>query len=246
MLKTRIIAGYIMRDLPYIVGFLLAAVLLSSAQSMAANPRVAVDIADVTASPDDSIVAVPVRISFPQDSLAGIEIYFRIGENPHLKFASDDVREDDLFVAADTSGTIMSGWELVSTTTPENTMYDLKVSGMAFWINEGTTPAAAPADTALLTTLYIRLENRRSLLPGKRIDILIDQNGTSFSDPQGNSIGVVTTHERRCAQYVNDSCVSWKIARVGRLDTSMVVLDGGSITIVEPEVQNEGTAGSQK
>jgi len=224
----------------YIFVLLVILMALSASQSAAGERRIGVDVADVAVSPDDSLIAVPVHISFPQDSLAGIEIYFRIEDNPHLTFASDDIRDDGLVMAADTSGTIMSGWELVNATTPDNTLYDLKISGLAFWINDGTTPAAAPADTGMLVTLYFRLDNRRSLLPGQRFDISIDRSGTGFSDPQGNSVGIVTTHERRCDQYVNDSCVSWKVARVGKLDTTVVAFADGSITIETPEVEKTG------
>ncbi len=234
------IIGWIVKHRKHIYGLLIIPVLLAASQIVAGEQRVAIDVADVTASPDDTLIAVPVYISFPLDSLAGIEVYFRIDENPHLKFASDDVRDDGLVMAADTAGSFMSGWELVTVSNPDNTMYDLKYSGMAFWINDGTTPAAAPRDSALLTTLYFRLENRRSLLPDDRFEIRIDPAGSGFSDPVGNSIGVVTTHERRCAQYVNDSCVSWKVARVGKMDTTLVGFHGGSVRIVsgslpEPE-----------
>jgi hypothetical protein len=193
--------------------------------------RLSIRVADVTASPDDSLVAVPVYISFPEDSLAGVGIYFGIDRNRNLTFASDDIRPDGLMMAVDTAGSIMSGWEMVQVGTPDNSMYSIKLIGQAFWINQGKTRPPAPRDSALLTTLYFRLENPRSLLPGQKFDIRIDPEQTSFSDPIGNSIGVVTTHERRCVQYAGDSCISWKIARVGRLDTTLIGFQDGSITI---------------
>ncbi len=207
--------------------------------------RLNVRITDVAVSPDDSLVAVPVYISFPQDSLAGVAIYFSINQNRNLTFASDDVRPDGLLLSVDTAGSVMSGWEMVQAGTPDNSMYSVKLIGQAFWINQGDTPSAAPSDSALLTTLYFRLENPRSLVPGQRFDIKINPDQSSFSDPIGNSIGVVTTHERRCVQYAGDSCISWKIARVGKLDTTLIGFQNGSITIAG-EMPVDSVGGAQE
>lgn len=209
------------------------AVLIMAALIFASDngKQLSVRVADVTASPDDTLVAVPVYISFPQDSLAGVAMHFQIDRNHNLTFASDDVRPDGLLMSVDTAGSIMSGWEMVQAGTPDNTMYSVKLLGQAFWINKGTTKSAPPRDSALLTTLYFRLESPRLLLPGQRIEIKIDPDQSSFSDPIGNSIGVITTHEKRCVQYAGDSCISWKIARVGKLDTTAVGFQNGSITI---------------
>lgn len=226
---------------------LLTAILMLAALISAQDrgKRLSIRVADVTVSSDDTLVAVPVYISFPEDSLAGVAMHFSIDQNRNLTFASDDVRPDGLMMAVDTAGSIMSGWEMVQAGAPDNTLYSVKMLGQAFWINQGDTPAAAPSDSALLTTLYFRLENPRSLLPGQKFDISIKPAETSFSDPIGNSIGVVTTHERRCVEYAGDSCISWKIARVGKLDTTVIGFQNGSITIAG-EMPGDSAEGGQE
>jgi hypothetical protein len=235
-----------LRTFRYIAVCLFAILVLTAIVYAQGNGRqLSVRVADVTASPEDTLVAVPVFISFSQDSLAGVGIHFSVERNRNLSFASDDVRPDGLLMSVDTAGSIMSGWEMVQAGTPDNSVYSVKLIGQAFWINQGDTPSAAPQDSALLTTLYFRLENPRLLLPGQKFDIMIDPEQTSFSDPVGNSIGIVTTHERRCVKYAGDSCISWKIARVGRMDTTIVGFHNGSITIAG-EMPGDSTGGGQE
>ena len=197
--------------------------------------RIRVTIADVTATSADSLIGVPVHISFPKDTLAGVEMYFTIGENRNLQFASDEVRPDSLSTAVDTAGTIMSGWEWVDVNSLAKTMYDLKVAGLADWPDDNKTAPAPPCDSALLTTLYFRLDDTYPLKAGMRFDVRINPQKSGFSDPTGNSIGVVTTHQKVCAQFAGDSCVRWQVARVGVLDTTVVSFKNGSITIAADE-----------
>ena len=197
--------------------------------------RVVVKIADVTATSADSLIRVPVHISFPKDTLAGVEMYFTIDENRNIQFASDDVRPDGLSMAADTAGTIMSGWEWVDVNTLENTTFDLKMAGLADWPDQEMTAPVPPRDSALLTTLYFRLDDTYPLTPGTRFEVRINSQKSGFSDPTGNSIGVVTTHEKVCKEYVGDSCARWQVARVGVLDTTVVSFKNGSITIAGDE-----------
>jgi len=221
----------------FLVLMAISFVLLGSAAGVSGEGgyRVVVKIADVTATSADSLIRVPVQISFPKDTLAGVEMYFTIDENRNVHFASDDVRPDGLSRAVDTAGTIMSGWEWVDVNTLENTMFDLKMAGLADWPDQEMTAPVSPRDSAILTTLYLRLDDTYPLTAGTRFDIRINSKKSGFSDPTGNSIGVVTTHEKVCAQYIGDSCARWQVARVGVLDTTVVGFKNGSITIVGDE-----------
>lgn len=227
---------------------LLSAILILAALISAqdSGKRLNVRVGDVTVSPDDTLVAVPVYISFAEDSLAGVALHFSIDQSRNLTFASDEIRPDGLMLAIDTAGSIMSGWEMVQAGAPDNTMYSVKMLGQAFWINQGDTPPAAPTDSALLMTLYFRLKNPRLLVPGQKFDIRIDPDKSSFSDPIGNSIGVVTTYEDRCVQFRGDTCIKSQVVRVGKMDTTIVGFHDGSITIAREMPADSAEGGEEE
>jgi hypothetical protein len=198
--------------------------------------RVKVSVADITAADTDSLIAVPVYISFPKDTLAGVEMLFRIAENSQVYFASDDVREDGILVAVDTAGTIMSGWEWIGVGSIDNTAFDLKIAGMADWPDQTLTPPAYPTDSALLTTLYFRRDLLYPVEKDIHLDINIDTSRTGFSDPTGNSIGIGVSYKQVCKTYDGDSCVAWSTVPVPQFDTTAVRLKMGTITVPAPDL----------
>jgi hypothetical protein len=193
--------------------------------------RLIVEVEDITAAPDDTLIAVPVYITHPIDTLAGAEIYLVIDDNKHISFASDDTRADGMLVAADTAGTILSGWEYLGAQSMENTIFDLKVAGLADWPDQVVTQPAMPTTDGLLVMLYFRQSKEMPVEGSVKYDIRIDPEKTSFATPLGTTIGIMTMIEKVCSQYVGDSCVAWKNVKVGKMDTSVVHFKDGSITI---------------
>jgi hypothetical protein len=208
-------------------------VLLLCPSAFAGDYRLTVTVADVMAQPDDTLIAVPVHISHPHDTLAGIELYFKLDQNRILSFASDETRKDGMLVAADTAGTILSGWEYLGINSLEKTTFDLKLVGMAEWPDDKVTPPALPTDKGLLVTLYFRFLDKLPLQSSARIEIPLIPEKTSFADPTGNTVGLVTTTKKVCSQFAGDSCVAWKRVKSAYLDTAVVHLQSGSITVTD-------------
>jgi hypothetical protein len=208
-------------------------VLLSGGTVIAQDYRIVLTVDNVIALRDDTLVTVPVYISHPGDSIAGMELYFKIDPNRNFTFAMDDIRLDGLWMAADTSGTIMSGWEWMGITSLEDGLFDLKVSGMADWPNKKVTPPAPPGEGDLLVKLLFRFDGYFPIADDSVFTIKVIPEKSGFSDPKGYSIGVVTKIERVCREYQGDSCLSWKRIRTGYLDTAIVKFNDGSITVVD-------------
>lgn len=197
------------------------------------KPRLTVRIDGVTATPYDSLVKVPVYIFYPHDSIAGLELSLRIPRNEYVQFNISAVGEDNLLMAADTAGGIMSGWEWVQVTSSDNSHYDLKISGMCDWPDQVRTPPRPPADSGLLVNLYFTINRSMRLLTDTSIVIDLRPERTGFSDPAGHSIGVVTEIRQECVKYKGDSCIAWKNNRVGYLDTNIVRLIDGQIDLID-------------
>jgi len=126
--------------------FIMAAVLwfMPILSQAADTPRITVRIAGVKLTAADTLVDVPVYISHPKDTLAGVEIHFKIAENPMLSFASTTTGKDGFWGAVDTAGGMLSGWEWVGVNSLDTSIYDLKVAGMADWPDQKIAPPAMP------------------------------------------------------------------------------------------------------
>ncbi len=203
------------------------------ADGQGSDYRLTLKIDDVTVSADDSIVAVPVYLSHPKDTLAGVEVHFRIKENPNIYFASAENGPDGLPLAADTAGSMLSGWEWIGITSLDSNVYDVRTVSLADWPNEVMTPPAIPADKELLMTLYLRMDKAHPVDETVTYEITVNSKKTSFADPTGSTIGMAKTMQKYCAQYVGDSCVSWRQKPVAGLDTTIASYQNGSITITK-------------
>ena len=210
----------------------LISIVSSCGQAETATYRLTLKVDDVTAKSSDTLIAVPVYISHPRDTLAGIEIHMRIEPNPNVHFATDQTGPDGLLVAADTAGSMISGWEWIGVNSIDSNVYDVRVVALADWPNQTITPPAGPSDKERLVTLYLRNNPAVPLEKDPlKLNIAIHGDKTSFADPRGGTVGMVTSVEKVCARYVGDSCAAWKSMKVGRLDTLQVNFSGGSVTI---------------
>ncbi|MFH1700004.1 MAG: hypothetical protein ABIE07_05390 [Candidatus Zixiibacteriota bacterium] len=197
------------------------------------NRRVTINLGSVEVSREDSVIVVPVYFSNPYDTVSGIELHVRIEENRHVVFAIDDIGEDGLVKAIDTTGTLISGWEWVGVNSGEENHYDFMLAALADWPDGTVTPPLYPQEGGVLVKLVFRQDDLFPFTMDTHIKTTIETERTGVSDYLGNTIGIVTTIERQCEQFVGDSCLSWKQVRVGKLDSTVVKFNHGGISVVD-------------
>ncbi len=205
-----------------------------SAQAAKSQPRVKLWIPDVTVSPDAEIVRLPVFISNPKDTIAGVEMNLQIENNPYISFILDDFNEEGLELAVDKEGSAIKDWEFIDINGSETDMSTMRAVAMADWPDATRTPPMYAQDSTLLMTLVCRLETLYPLTADVKVKVNLKSEHTGISDHMGNSIGVTTTIERECVKYVADSCISWKNKRIGSVDPSVLQIRGCTVTISHP------------
>lgn len=201
-----------------------------STLSFASDNRVTLTVGSVTASTRDDLVTIPVMLSNPVDSIAGVEFQLKMEPNYYAVFPWDEV-QGEKNLAGDTAGTLMSGWEWFNVSSLDKTEFDLKVAGMADWPNEKRHRPLGPQGGGVAAFIRVRLNRSTSIPDGTVIPIRLVPEKTGFSDPTGNSIGITTEIVRKCREFRGDSCLAWKAVRVARLDTVAVRLIDGGITL---------------
>lgn len=169
----------------------------------------------------------------------------------------------------DTVGTLTQGWEYIQTRSLGGQGYDIKIVGQANTIPPPYKPGIGPQ---FGTTPLIRLLADILPVPDSDTDrtvrIMIQANtlnNFAFADEKGNLIGVYTdtvtdTVFWRCQDWAdppqNTICLLWEMVPgapydsmsfrdilVGRLDTTKVYLDDGSLTVLRGkcgDVNNNG------
>lgn len=224
-----------------LTSFIIVLMLVSIASIAMAgeSPRISIKVGDVSVSTDDSIAIVPVYMTNTKDSLAGIELYFKIENNRVINFASDEVGAGGISGAVDTAGTLLSGWEWIGVSSLENSLFDLKIAGMADWPGGAVRPPCFPQENGILGYLRFRIDRQFTRLSGGHFTIRIIRGESGFSDKVGNSIGITTTIEKQCLEMVGDSCLKWGTARVGVRDTVAIRLTNGSVTIIDESILEE-------
>lgn len=212
---------------------LICLIMSLSGFAQADEQRLAINVDQVTAPLEDKLITVRVWLSHPLDTIAGVDLYVRIPENDRILFAYNEVDQTGIWPVIDTSGTMISGWEWIGINSKEGGNFDLKISALADWPDKVETLPALPAEKDLLVKLILRQRIDYPASTDTMLSVAIDSKSTGFSDPHGNSIGVVTTVERECQEYHGDSCLVWKNVRRGYLDTNVVRFSSGSVTIID-------------
>lgn len=215
-----------------ILVFVLAAAFVSAVTPE--NPRVILAVGQVTIKPTDTLAVVPVYLTMPLDSLAGVDVTVTMPKNDRMHFPVDEGRPDNLPFALDTSGTMISGWELVAASSPSKDLYSVRVMGLADMPEAPRTLPAPPQQKGLLAKLILRVDKVERLAAGDTlIPLGIVGERCTFSDPKGTALGIKTTVTQKCEQYQGDSCLSWKTVRVGAMDTTVVKFRSGGVQIKE-------------
>lgn len=181
--------------------------------------RVTID--STTAFPGESPVYIDVYMDNPFDTVVGFTLLINLDRTDlieFLPFTGDTIIDTTVWHycgewsgdtclywvdttiietwvssgAVDTTGTLISGWNLVTSRSPSGTNHDLKVTGIANTFG-GTLPGIAPQEGGLLLRLMARAYHE---VPDStagltaRLLIIDNPSETSFSDQLGYIIGL--------------------------------------------------------
>lgn len=166
-----------------------------------------------------------------------------------------------LIGSLDSTGTLTSGWEYLDARSLGGTGHDLNVAGIANLPAPPITPGIAPQEDGLLVKLVGQVYDIPDSMTDRTVNILVQTqllDHFSFSDPQGNSIGIVCdsipdTSFWLCTQWAGDVCLSWQrvsgppydsISIDGydidcHIDTSIAHVFDGSVTVLLPIVYGD-------
>ncbi len=161
----------------------------------------------------------------------------------------------------DTTGTLLSGWEYVTSRSLGGYGYDIKIvaqaNQIAYPYTHGIGYPPNPQDNRPLIKILADVYNVPPGDTDRTVKILVQANQVanfSFSDERGNLIGVITdtipdTNWYRCQSWgepPNDTvCMLWEqvygppadsfnvqMITVGRLDTTKLSWEDGSLTVL--------------
>ncbi len=205
-------------------------------------PRVVLTAPDTMLEPGIQNAMLNIYLSNFYDTIAGFQFVLQSQQPEVVRF----VFSGDGF---DTTGTLVSGFEYVQAIDRAGDQSEL-------WFR---CIANLPFDTVYNWGIMpqqggvaVRLPCRTALVGDSSVtSILQFTSPTDFSDPWGNSIGVVTdtivdTTYYLCLQWESDSCLEWlevdpdsagydsmtiDSGLVGHLDSSIVIINDGSVTV---------------
>ena len=153
----------------------------------------------------------------------------------------------------DTAGTLSSGWEWVDSRSLSGYGTELNVAGIADLPTPPVTPGIAPQENGWLIKLVFQVLDIPDSMTDRTANILVQTSPYSFSDPSGNSIGVVCdtipdTSFFLCEMWAGETCLSWKRVSgppydsmevgwdiVCYPDTTVVQVFDGSVTVLLPD-----------
>ena len=213
-------------------------------------PRLVLTIPDTTVTAGQTGALLSIYIDNYFDTIAGFQ-FVLVSERPDLvtfNFSNGGF---------DTTGTLVSGFEYVQSVDRAGDQSEIwfrcianlpfdTVHNWGFFPQQGGVAVRIPVNTASKPDPDSGLT-----------DIISITTPVDFSDPWGNSIGVVTetlydTLYFLCNLWQNDTCLEWievnpdssgydslyvDTSLYGYLDTTVVILNDGSITIEVLELQ---------
>ena len=217
----------------------------SNAQASPEIPEIIFTIPDTTLSPGETETYLNIYIDNFYDTIAGFQFQV-IADRPDL------VTFNFTHGGFDTAGTLVSGFEYVSAS-------DTSGTGQMLWFRcianadpfDGyNTPGFAPQQGGVVVRIPVNTNPNPDTTGDMTCNLTIIKP-FDFSDPWGNSIGVVTdtltdTIYYQCTEWSGDSCLNWVMVDGytepydsiyiynylhGWLDTTVVVPVHGKITI---------------
>jgi hypothetical protein len=166
-----------------------------------------------------------------------------------------DIRHIDTVLATigniDTTGTLISGWDMVNTRSLSGVGTDLLITAMGTTLGGPNRPPILPGQNRVLCRLLADILPVPDTATQRTVQLLIQHtflDKFNFARPSGTSIGVyqttkVDTNYYRCTQWLGGTCVHYDrvsgppadsiwphIDTVYALDTTKVVCVDGSLT----------------
>jgi len=214
-------------------------------------PRIIVSVPDTTYT-----IGLPVELRVYLDNFVDVIEGFQFV----LRSTRPDLARFDFTAPGyDTTGTLTANYEYLQTINRAGNgseMWFRCIADLPF--NGRSTPPTAPQQGGVGAKFRLNLYPPST--PGDNFVELIITTPFDFSDPFGNSIGVVSdtiwdTLLLDCMVGTPESCTSWgpcvdtlncdstqiTFTRHSYLDTTQVVPDHGSIVIYVPPCDNDGT-----
>jgi hypothetical protein len=235
---------------------------LSGQFTLSQSHDIIITIDDVVAEPGQQNVPIPIYLNNYGDTLAAFMLWLQL-DRPDIcefRYECDTIDPYQVcYVEIDTAGTLISGWETAFAVTPSRFGFDAKI--VAFCLTSpgiGQYSGSTPLIKVIADAYYIpdTLADRTAA-----IHLNPDLMHVQFSDPDGNSLGVIkdTIVDTTCYNCINwheDVCLEWELApgttgdscaydtTVGYiLDTAGAVkLTDGSLTILDVSPCGDFTA----
>ncbi|MBK7142480.1 MAG: hypothetical protein IPH75_10405 [bacterium] len=201
-----------------------AVVLMLSAngQSWAAE-RIHLSLDTVGVSPGQTTY-MRVWLTNPLDSIAGFQIWLQV-DRPNIV---------TLGLNIDTSGTALSGWEYVETSSLGGQGYDLLLTGLRNDVSPPAQPAYPPhVNRNLLVKIPVTMPFNPDTLFEKFANVSVSlglAERFSFADQNGNNlvatVAIISdTDCYRCDQWMGETCLSWTQVAVPPCDSLRITVD---------------------
>ncbi|MDF1545426.1 MAG: hypothetical protein P1R58_10020 [bacterium] len=224
-----------------ITGLMLLAGFSTSIQS---QPILEFSVGSNYANPGDIGVEIPIYVVNTNDTIAGFEFWLQLSHPGVASFQ----------VTVDTTGTLSSGWQFIDSRSLSGVNADVRVVGIANSLSPPYNPGFGPQDGSIpLIKVFVDAAPIPDTMVSRVTEIIpstfLDNFG--FSDPHGNSIGIVTdsildTNYYVCNAWVGPDCldssqvlpgmpfdwmvVSWDY--YAYLDTTAVTVSAGFISVL--------------
>ncbi len=204
---------------------LLSVVLLSafSLSSANATERIILSLDTVGVAPGHP-GELRIWLTNPVDSIAGFQVWIRVNR-PNFVM---------LGLGVDTTGTLLSGWEYVQSSTLGGDGYDLLLTALRNDITPPALPAYAPHSARnLLAKIPVTLVSNPDTLFENTAELSIEHNFVerfSFADQSGNDIVATTTiisdtNCYQCLQWMGNICLAWEQVALPPCDSTWITVD---------------------
>jgi len=157
--------------------------------------------------------------------------------------------------AIDTSQSLTSGWQWIQARSLGSTGHDNNIAALANVIQPPDVPGIPPQEGGVLIRVPFVAYDIPDTTTERTVNVIIQHDFLdhfSFATPNGETIGIywnsiIDTTFWRCLQWAGEECVAWQqvsgppydsievtIDSVPALDTSLVWVNYGSVTILPP------------
>lgn len=220
--------------------------ILLSATVQAQDQRLRIEIPDTTVAyvPGVSVgqeIKLPVWFDNYQDTIAGFNILLQLDRSDLLVFPTD--------LEIDSAGTLISGWEYFSSLSLSGMGFDANVVGLADMPGLPITPGFPPQTGHVLVFPVLKQLDIPAQPAATALIITQRQfiDHFSFSDPQGNTIGlvqdtVIDSLFFGCTEWLGDTCLNWQRVSMPPYDSLVidtnytVVFDSATCTVIDGSV----------